>query len=69
MNKILQELIDEVLSNINNPEVKERFENEIVNPFFEQLLKKLQPYIIATVSTILLMFLCIIITLFIVIKN
>jgi hypothetical protein len=69
MNKILKELLEEVISNIKDQEFKERFQNEIINPFFDELIKKLQPYIIATVSVILLMFLCIIITLFIVIKN
>lgn len=66
---ILNDLINEIIKEINQPEQQERIKKDIIEPFIIYIIKQLYPYLISTCILILLMLLCIVSVLIILIRK
>jgi hypothetical protein len=66
---IITELIEDIITEINQPEQQEKIKSKILDPFIIYLIKQLYPYLVSTCIIILLMLLCIISVLIILIRK
>lgn len=69
MKELLYDLIDSIVLEINKPDVKEKINNDLIQPIIQHLTKQLYPYLITTCVIIVLMFLCIISTFIIILQG
>ena len=69
MNALINELLDNIISEFNKPEIKIKITNELIHPIIDHFTKQLYPYIITTCIIIILMFLCIIGTFIILVQG
>jgi hypothetical protein len=56
MNLILKKLLLEIVEEFDNIETRDKVENNIIDPCLNFIIKKLQPYFIATTMTIIVLF-------------
>jgi hypothetical protein len=56
MKMIIKKLLLEIVEEFDNIETKEKIENNIIDPCLNFIIKKLQPYFIATTITIIVLF-------------
>jgi hypothetical protein len=56
MKLIIKKLLLEIVEEFENIETKEKVENNIIDPCLNFIIKKLQPYFIATTITIIVLF-------------
>lgn len=59
MNLIIKKLISELVEEFDNKETRENIEDSVIEPCLNFIIKKLQPYFIATTITIIVLFVCI----------
>jgi hypothetical protein len=59
MNLIIKKLISELVEEFDNKETRENIEYSVIEPCLNFIIKKLQPYFIATTITIIVLFVCI----------
>lgn len=60
MNKLIYDLIDSIIQELNQPEIKDKINAELLQPIIQHITKQLYPYLITTCVIIVLMFICII---------
>ena len=60
MNKLIYELIEAIIAELNEPSTKEKLNTELVQPLIQYLTRQLYPYLISTCVIIILMFICVI---------
>lgn len=60
MNKLIYDIIDTIIHELNQPEIKDKINNELLQPVVQHITKQLYPYLITTCVIIVLMFICII---------
>jgi hypothetical protein len=56
MNLIIKKLLLEIVEEFDNIETRDKVENNIIDPCLNFIIKKLQPYFIATTMTIIVLF-------------
>jgi hypothetical protein len=56
MNLIIKKLLLEIVEEFDNIETRDKVENKIIDPCLNFIIKKLQPYFIATTMTIIVLF-------------
>jgi hypothetical protein len=56
MNLILKKILLEIVEEFDNIETRDKVENNIIDPCLNFIIKKLQPYFIATTMTIIVLF-------------
>lgn len=66
---IVNDLIEDVIKEINEPENQTKIKRDIIEPFTMYVIKQMYPYLVSTCIIILLMLLCIVSVLIIVIKK
>jgi hypothetical protein len=69
MKHIIYELIDSIVAEINQPDVKEKINTELIQPIIQHLTKQLYPYLLTTCVIVVLMFICIITTFIIILQG
>ena len=52
--------MDTIIHELNQPEIKDKINNELLQPIIQHITKQLYPYLITTCVIIVLMFICII---------
>jgi hypothetical protein len=56
MNLIIKKLLLEIVEEFDKIETRDKVENNIIDPCLKFIIKKLQPYFIATTITIIVLF-------------
>jgi hypothetical protein len=56
MKLIIKKLLLEIVEEFENTETRDKVENNIIDPCLNFIIKKLQPYFIATTITIIVLF-------------
>jgi hypothetical protein len=67
--ELVNDIINKIVSEINQPDTNLKIKTEIINPLVSYILQQLYPYLITTCVIFVLMFLCIITTLVLVLGN
>ena len=67
--ELVNDIINKIVSEINQPDTNLKFKTEIINPLVSYILQQLYPYLITTCVIFVLMFLCIITTLVLVLGS
>jgi hypothetical protein len=69
MKLILKKLLEELVEEFENKEVKERIEDNVIDPCLNFIIKKLQPYFIATTIIIIVLFVSITFIIYLLLSN
>tara|TARA_B100000902_G_scaffold281372_1_gene267276 strand:+ start:322 stop:537 length:216 start_codon:yes stop_codon:yes gene_type:complete len=60
LKKLIFEILNQIKTELNNPDINEKLKNEFTDPFIKFILNQLYPYLLTTCIIFVLMFLCII---------
>tara|TARA_B100000927_G_scaffold197248_1_gene159398 strand:+ start:382 stop:597 length:216 start_codon:yes stop_codon:yes gene_type:complete len=60
LKKLIFEILNQIKTELNNPDINEKLKNEFTDPFIKFILNQLYPYLLTTCIIFVLMFLCVI---------
>lgn len=60
LKKLIFEILNQIRTELNNPDINEKLKNEFTDPFIKFILNQLYPYLLTTCIIFVLMFLCVI---------